>query len=928
MVSAASPAPDGQAQGDPLWLKKIARWLRLGRDKVAILVEEACPGGVRPLIRSLLEQGQSPRVCFHAPELLDVPEGGLVVLQVQLDELVWLNLNRPLVATRRLRLLLWLTFPLHELKGGAPDFFDWISHVVRCPEQPPAFAVRGLQAARAAGRPLSWRGTGLDLAAAGAEIELSRVRGNYHFDPLVDKLARLGERVPVFTDWSDRRRMVRAELLMRQASRPFALIEHGGPSIGGWVEFEGDPLPWSVAVSRLEQISSDVERSRLAQVVALMECEPAAIRVFVQAWQAGTAFEGLWAIVREAEDAGVVLVEQLAKEELELDVPSSIAVRAGRPSRLARPLDTLVRRHADALATDRSAAWVRAADEARIAGQPDVALTFGRRAVQRAVALHPRRRATIALAAAYHAAGDYGRAHRLFDELLEMLEAEYPSSLLLGLLLTEQALLLAEQGQHEDAAVSSHHAIQIWERHGRRALTGLHLEALRIHGRSLVANGDLSGHAAFMARTAHAWSATPEGSLYHQLERVRGRSREALLELRRELDAWPVRRPEGLSFDFAGLLLHAGEHEWAAEVSLALLRSVGDRWGTDVHPRGVDARIVAAQARSYGAFAEAWAYLQDALAICRELYHDVLHRQTLEVMGKLAALSRAYGNLESSLSWAEQARRLVESDRLQGDGAGSKTRLNIGALFDVAEMAGGGGATGPRHASGFRSLLNAIARLFAPYLESDRELLARVAAGDFHAQDQLEARHLPVIWRFFDEQTDKGVDDLVQRTFVVAWKGSSRYRDIDSFRSFLLRVARNVLAEHIRRDDHRAVDIPFEDETDEQEQLRALLPEPDDRLDEHEGKTILLQALLRIPKDDQYLLELYYWERRTGPEIAALFGIMEPVIRSRLRHAIQRLQRALVELQDSPANLEPPTESLKEWSERIRAEVSDHFDRS
>jgi len=660
MVSAAPTAHAGEAQADEYWLRQIARWLHLGRDKVVILIEGASPGGLRPLMRSLLAVEPSPRVCFHAPELLDVPQGELVVLQVQTSELRWLNLNRPLLHNRRLRLLLWLGFPLHELRNGAPDFFDWISHVVRCPDAPPSFAGRGLRAALAAGRPLAWRGLGLDAAARVAEIELARVAAGGRFDALVSALSELDGQVPVLTGVGDLRRMLRIELATRQAHQPFAIVERPDDRLSQWMEFEGDSLPWSVAVSRAQQGILHVERSVLAQLAALVECESAAVDLLIQASRAGIAVEDSLKCVLDGDDAGTAIADLIMGRARDVEIPGSIAIRLGHESGRTPMANVLARRHADAVASDRVAAWVRAADCARIAGHPDVALACCRRAVRRAVGERAQRRVAVALAAANHACGLHDEAHRLFDEGLEVLEGTAPRSPLLGLLLTEQAAMLSDEGQHEDAAMSSHQAIEIWEHNGRGLLVRLHLEALRLHGRSLVANGDLSAHAAFVVRSSESWPRTKEGQVFLQIERARGGDHDARHTLWRQLSVW--RGPSLVipSLELAELMVSAGENEKAVEVCLRVLDLLRARFGTDIHPYGVDARMLAARCLD-SASEDARSHLRKALEVCGEVYGDVPHRRTLRVMLQLAELVRRQGNLASALSLVERAGRLANA---------------------------------------------------------------------------------------------------------------------------------------------------------------------------------------------------------------------------------------------------------------------------
>lgn len=163
MVLPASAADEGQA-GRPAWLERIRGILELGREGVLVLIPDAKLPQLLPLMRTLWTSDASARVIVDARELSRCEVGALVVLALQERDATWLNRNRPIVAQRKLRVVLWGEESLVEaMLGRAPDFFDWVSHVIECPFGVPAFTVRGLRAGIEWGR-ISWGG-GLDLRA-------------------------------------------------------------------------------------------------------------------------------------------------------------------------------------------------------------------------------------------------------------------------------------------------------------------------------------------------------------------------------------------------------------------------------------------------------------------------------------------------------------------------------------------------------------------------------------------------------------------------------------------------------------------------------------------------------------------------------------------------------------------------------------------
>ncbi|MCA9699079.1 MAG: hypothetical protein KC431_16270, partial [Myxococcales bacterium] len=131
------------------------------------------------------------QVCLRAEELEQVPDESRVLLRVRPDDAAWLNLRRPLVAEKKLRLVLWADEPaMAALVREAVDFYDWISREVSVPAAAlPEELLADLRAALEADLPLQWQGPGLDdclqALGVGATVE---TRAHGHFIELLEQL--------------------------------------------------------------------------------------------------------------------------------------------------------------------------------------------------------------------------------------------------------------------------------------------------------------------------------------------------------------------------------------------------------------------------------------------------------------------------------------------------------------------------------------------------------------------------------------------------------------------------------------------------------------------------------------------------------------------------------------------------------------------
>lgn len=81
-----------------------------------------------------------------------------------------------------------------------------------------------------------------------------------------------------------------------------------------------------------------------------------------------------------------------------------------------------------------------------------------------------------------------------------------------------------------------------------------------------------------------------------------------------------------------------------------------------------------------------------------------------------------------------------------------------------------------------------------------RDLLDRAAEGDDVALGQLVRRTQPDVWRLCTALGSEGeVEDLVQETYLRMIRAVPTFRGESSVRSWLLTIARNTCADHVRR---------------------------------------------------------------------------------------------------------------------------------
>lgn len=173
---------------------------------------------------------------------------------------------------------------------------------------------------------------------------------------------------------------------------------------------------------------------------------------------------------------------------------------------------------------------------------------------------------------------------------------------------------------------------------------------------------------------------------------------------------------------------------------------------------------------------------------------------------------------------------------------------------------------------------------------TDDELVAGVAAGSRDAFRVLFDRHsrsvLRYAWGLAENRSD--IDDLVQETFLVAWRRRTAIRLVgDSALPWLLTTCRNAGRNLNRtriRVDARSLD-------DEPIDSPAWHRRRDQERAEEEIRWVVAE-IAALPELDRRLCELCLLEGRSYDEAAALLDVTPASARKRIQRTRQRLRTA------------------------------------
>ena len=182
---------------------------------------------------------------------------------------------------------------------------------------------------------------------------------------------------------------------------------------------------------------------------------------------------------------------------------------------------------------------------------------------------------------------------------------------------------------------------------------------------------------------------------------------------------------------------------------------------------------------------------------------------------------------------------------------------------------------------------------------TDEDLLAAYQQGDVAAFAALLRRHRGPVFTFLLRMLGdrERAEDLAQETFLRIVKGAQAWEQRARFQTWLYTIARNLCVDQSRRDRFRRTDSLDENGPDDGPPLVDSVPghevSPERGAEHARLRPVLQKALLSLPMEQR---EVFVLREQAGvpfKEIAALVGVNENTVKSRMRYALEGLRRAL-----------------------------------
>lgn len=179
----------------------------------------------------------------------------------------------------------------------------------------------------------------------------------------------------------------------------------------------------------------------------------------------------------------------------------------------------------------------------------------------------------------------------------------------------------------------------------------------------------------------------------------------------------------------------------------------------------------------------------------------------------------------------------------------------------------------------------------------DDAALKQASGGDSDAFRELVERHATAVFRLAYRMTGNETDaeDMVQETFLRAWKEIRRFDGRASFGTWLHRICANRTVDFLRSRNRwqPTLSTATDEEHDPFRGLASEEPSPERAARSAEAGAMLEPALAALSEIERTAFVLRHYEGLPIDEVASALGVQPGAARHSIFRAVRKLRRAM-----------------------------------
>lgn len=178
---------------------------------------------------------------------------------------------------------------------------------------------------------------------------------------------------------------------------------------------------------------------------------------------------------------------------------------------------------------------------------------------------------------------------------------------------------------------------------------------------------------------------------------------------------------------------------------------------------------------------------------------------------------------------------------------------------------------------------------------ADDRLVRQSQAGDRAAFEELVRRTARLVYAraYLDVGDRHRAEDVVQETYLIAWKRIGQVTEPAGFRQWLVAVARTVTADARRRDSRKKRSAPVASVNEHATDAADAAPTPLESIERREQQMRMLELLRRLPEEYSQPLLLRYIGGADYETIGRQLGLTNGSLRGLLTRGMARLREMM-----------------------------------
>jgi RNA polymerase sigma-70 factor, ECF subfamily len=174
---------------------------------------------------------------------------------------------------------------------------------------------------------------------------------------------------------------------------------------------------------------------------------------------------------------------------------------------------------------------------------------------------------------------------------------------------------------------------------------------------------------------------------------------------------------------------------------------------------------------------------------------------------------------------------------------------------------------------------------------ADEILIGKIAKGDRLAMEALFARYRVRVFRFLARmvRNEATAEELNSDVFLDIWRQAGTFEGRSAVSTWIFSIARFKALNVLQRRPEAALDeekvAEIEDQADD----------PEVALAKKDKAAVLRQCLAKLSAEHREIVSLVYYQQKSVEEVAAIVGIPEATVKTRMFYARKKLSELLAE---------------------------------